>query len=156
MRCPYCSAPDSRVVDSRPVEEDQAIRRRRECPICTRRFTTFEKVELVPVLVIKKDGRRQPFDADKLRQGVMSACGKRPVSAAQIDSLVRDVEQQIESRMEAEIPSDDIGEMVMKHLKALDEIAYVRFASVYRQFRDINTFMAELSKLLGESSENRE
>lgn len=156
MRCPYCLAPDSRVVDSRPAEEDQAIRRRRECAVCNRRFTTFEKVELVPVLVVKKDGRRQPFVVDKLRQGVMRACEKRPVSALQIDELVRDVEQQIESRMEAEIASGDIGEMVMEHLKALDEVAYVRFASVYRQFRDINTFMAELSKLLGESNENIE
>lgn len=150
MKCRYCLGTDSKVVDSRPTEDGTAIRRRRECINCGRRFTTYEKIEEIPIMVVKKDGTRQAFDGDKIRSGVRKACEKRPVSAADIDKLVDDVEREIFNSLEQEIKSEYIGELVMQRLKDLDEVAYVRFASVYRQFKDINTFMSELKLLLKE------
>ena len=152
MKCIYCFGPDSRVVDSRPTEEGNAIRRRRECESCGRRFTTYEKVETAPLLVIKKDKSREPFDVEKIRGGVIKASEKRPVSSKAIEDLVRSVEQQAYNTLEAELTSVRIGEMVMEALRALDEVAYVRFASVYRQFRDVHSFMSEITKLLGEAA----
>ncbi|HOV68952.1 MAG TPA: transcriptional regulator NrdR [Clostridia bacterium] len=149
MRCVYCNCEETRVVDSRPTEGN-AIRRRRECPECNRRFTTYEKVETPPILVIKKDGSRQLFDPNKVRQGIIKACEKRPVTSAQIDQLVSEIEKQLNNSLNEEVMSNTIGEMVMKGLKELDDVAYVRFASVYRQFKDINTFMQELNKLLND------
>ena len=150
MRCIYCNATESRVVDSRPTEEGSAIRRRRECLGCGRRFTTYEKIETVPIMVVKKDNRREAFDLDKLRRGVLKACEKRPVALAKVDELCQDVEMQITNSLSQEISSTKIGEMVMTRLKDLDEVAYVRFASVYRQFRDLNSFMDELKTILSE------
>lgn len=148
MKCMYCSATESRVIDSRPTDEGLAIRRRRECVSCGRRFTTYEKIETVQIMVVKKDGSREVFDADKIRRGLIKACEKRPVAIHEVDALVRDVEQQILNSLEQEVPSSRIGEMVMDRLRRLDEVAYVRFASVYRSFCDINTFMEELKTLL--------
>ena len=148
MKCMYCNCTDSRVVDSRPTEEGNAIRRRRECENCGRRFTTYEKVDTVLLLVIKKDNRREPFDAEKIRRGIVKACEKRPVPLAEIDKLVREIEMQVYNTLEQEITTTQIGEMVMEGLRTLDEVAYVRFASVYRQFRDIHSFMEELTQLL--------
>jgi transcriptional repressor NrdR len=150
MRCPFCSDADSKVVDSRPTEEGTAIRRRRECNNCSRRFTTYEKIESLPILVIKKDGRRETFDSDKIMSGLLKACEKRPVAMKDLEAAVQDIEKQVYNSLEREITSNKIGEMVMDKLKTLDEVAYVRFASVYRQFKDINTFMDELNKLLKE------
>ncbi len=150
MKCMYCGEQESKVVDSRPTDEGTVIRRRRECTKCGRRFTTYEKIENVPVLVIKKDGRREPLDTEKIKNGVLKACEKRAVTMKEIENLVDDVEKQIYNSLVQEITSHEIGEMVMSRLKNLDEAAYVRFASVYRQFKDINTFMAELDKLLKE------
>jgi len=144
----YCNCTDSRVVDSRPTEEGNAIRRRRECENCGRRFTTYEKVDTVLLLVVKKDNRREPFDADKIRRGIVKACEKRPVPLASIDKLVREIEMQVYNSLEQEITTTQIGEMVVEGLRKLDEVAYVRFASVYRQFRDIQSFMQELTNLL--------
>ena len=155
MKCIYCNCTESRVVDSRPTE-DGAIRRRRECEECKRRFTTYEKIEMLPVLVVKKDRRREPFDAAKVRNGILRACEKRPVSAAEQNTLVDDVTREIFNTLEQEVTTIRIGEMVMKRLKDLDEVAYVRFASVYRSFKDINTFMEELKSLLGENEENKD
>ena len=155
MKCMYCNCTDSRVVDSRPTEEGNAIRRRRECENCGRRFTTYEKVDTVLLLVIKKDNRREPFDADKIRRGLIKACEKRPVPLAAIDKLVREIEMQAYNSLEQEITTTQIGEMVMDGLRTMDEVAYVRFASVYRQFRDIQSFMQELTHLLVET-ERRE
>ena len=149
MKCMYCSATESRVIDSRPTDEGLAIRRRRECVSCGRRFTTYEKIETVQIVVVKKDGSREAFDADKIRRGLIKACEKRPVAIYDVDELVRDVEQQIMNSLEQEVTSTKIGEMVMERLRKLDEVAYVRFASVYRSFCDINTFMEELKNLLG-------
>ena len=149
MKCMYCNATESRVIDSRPTDEGLAIRRRRECVNCGRRFTTYEKIENVQGMVVKKDGSREAFDADKIRRGLIKACEKRPVGATEVDALVRDVEQQIFNSLDQEISSSRIGEMVMERLRTLDEVAYVRFASVYRSFCDINTFMEELKSLLG-------
>ena len=149
MKCMYCSATESRVIDSRPTDEGLAIRRRRECVSCGRRFTTYEKIETVQIVVVKKDGSREAFDADKIRRGLIKACEKRPVAIHDVDELVRDVEQQIMNSLELEVTSTKIGEMVMERLRKLDEVAYVRFASVYRSFCDINTFMEELKSLLG-------
>ena len=156
MKCMYCSATESRVIDSRPTDEGLAIRRRRECVSCGRRFTTYEKIETVQIVVVKKDGSREAFDADKIRRGLIKACEKRPVAIHDVDELVRDVEQQIMNSLELEVSSSKIGEMVMQRLRGLDEVAYVRFASVYRSFCDINTFMEELKNLLGKpiQSEN--
>ena len=150
MKCPYCSFSESKVVDSRPAEEGATIRRRRECLSCQKRFTTYEIMEYIPLIVIKKDGSRQTFDKQKLIQGLVKACEKRPVTLADLQAVTDEIEIELQNSLEREIRSTDIGELVMKRLKDLDEVAYVRFASVYRQFRDINTFMVELSKLLQE------
>lgn len=147
MKCIYCGCAESKVIDSRPSEDGNAIRRRRECEHCGRRFTTYEKVDTVPLMVVKKDLRREPFSSEKLKQGIMKACEKRPVSMEAIDSLVRNIEMKVYGS-ELEITSSDLGEMVMDDLKKLDEVAYVRFASVYRQFKDSQTFFDELSRLL--------
>lgn len=148
MKCRYCQSVDSRVVDSRPTEDGTAIRRRRECTCCGRRFTTYEKTEELPIMVVKKDGRREPFDSNKIHIGVRKACEKRPVSAADQDKLVADIEREVFNCLEQEVSSSYIGELVMRHLKKMDEVSYVRFASVYRQFKDINTFMEELKSML--------
>jgi len=155
MKCMYCNCTDSRVVDSRPTEEGNAIRRRRECENCGRRFTTYEKVDTVLLLVIKKDNRREPFDAEKIRRGIVKACEKRPVPLAEIDKLVREIEMQTYNTLEQEITTTQIGEMVMEGLRSLDEVAYVRFASVYRQFRDIHSFMEELTQLLVDAERDK-
>lgn len=150
MKCPFCGFDEDRVIDSRPTEENTSIRRRRECLKCMKRFTTYEKVENVPLMVIKKDKSRQAFDRQKLMNGLLRACEKRPVSIEQLEKLVDEIETQILNTLKREITTKEIGEMAMAKLKELDEVAYVRFASVYRQFRDINTFMEELHKLLEE------
>lgn len=150
MKCPFCSFEEDKVIDSRPTDEGTAIRRRRECSKCQKRFTTYEKVESVPLIVVKKDKTRQAFDRDKLLNGLFRACEKRPVSVHDIEMLVDEIEGQIHNTLRREITSKEIGEMVMIRLKNMDEVAYVRFASVYRQFKDINTFMEELRKLLEE------
>lgn len=150
MKCRYCLGTESRVVDSRPTEDGTAIRRRRECLSCGRRFTTYEKIEEIPIMVIKKDGRREAFDSNKILLGVRKACEKRPVSAAAQDKLVDEVVREVFNTLEQEITTVSIGELVMKQLKELDDVAYVRFASVHRQFKDINTFMDELKLLLEE------
>ena len=148
MKCIYCNCTDSRVVDSRPTEEGNAIRRRRECENCGKRFTTYEKVETVPLLVVKKDKRREAFDAQKLRKGIIKACEKRPVAMADIDALTREIELRAYNSLEQEISTQEIGEMVMDGLKKLDEVSYVRFASVYRHFRDVQSFVEELNRLI--------
>ena len=150
MRCPFCSNPESKVVDSRPSDEGASIRRRRECLACHKRFTTYETMESLPLVVIKKDGSRQTFDKSKLLNGMIRACEKRPVAFATLEAIANEIEQTLQNEMSREIPSDRIGALVMDKLKGVDEVAYVRFASVYRQFKDISTFMAELSKLLEE------
>ena len=144
MKCRYCSSTESKVVDSRPTEDGTSIRRRRECINCGKRFTTYEKIEEIPIMVIKKDGTREPFDSEKILSGVRKACEKRPVSTADMELLVDNVVREVFNSLEQEVRSEAIGEMVMSRLKDLDEVAYVRFASVYRQFKDINTFMNEL------------
>ena len=148
MKCPYCSSENTRVVDSRPVEENNSIRRRRVCDNCGKRFTTYEKIEMIPLIVIKKDQSREQYNRDKIFKGVLRACHKRKVSIQQINELVNKVEIEIFNREDKEIPSTEIGEIVMNRLKDLDPVAYVRFASVYREFKDVNTFMDELKKLL--------
>lgn len=148
MKCPYCDFGDSKVIDSRPTEEGSSIRRRRECIGCGKRFTTYEKVESIPVMVIKKDQTREPFDRNKVLNGIIKACEKRPVETEKMVDMVDNIEAEIQNLMDREVTSDQIGEMVMKELKDTDEVAYVRFASVYRQFKDINTFLAEVNKLL--------
>ena len=148
MKCPYCGTLESKVVDSRPAEEGTSIRRRRECLECHKRFTTYETVESLPLIVIKKDGSRQTFDRDKLLGSMLKACEKRSVPLAKQQELAREIEQSLQNDMEREVSSADIGELVMERLKDVDEVAYVRFASVYRQFKDIGTFMDELNKLL--------
>jgi transcriptional repressor NrdR len=150
MRCVYCNHVESKVVDSRPTDDNWAIRRRRECINCGKRFTTYEKIENPMILVIKKDGRREPFNTEKIRAGLIKACEKRPVTAQDIDEIVSQVEKEVLNTLEQEVTSHQIGEMIMEKLKNLDQVAYVRFASVYRQFRDINTFRDELNKLLGD------
>ena len=148
MRCPYCAYPESKVVDSRPADEGASIRRRRECLSCHKRFTTYETVESLPLMVVKKDGSRQSFDRGKVMSGLIRACEKRPVSYQTMEDLVAEIEQVLQNQMEREVSSAQIGELVMERLKKVDEVSYVRFASVYRQFKDINTFMTELNKLL--------
>ena len=148
MKCPFCGVADSKVIDSRPAEEGATIRRRRECLSCKKRFTTYEVVERMPLVVIKRDGSRQSFDRVKLINGMVRACEKRPVTLAQLENIADEIEQDLQSGIEHEVQSSKIGEMVMERLKNVDEVAYVRFASVYRSFKDINTFMEELSKLL--------
>ncbi len=148
MKCPFCGHENTRVIDSRPADDNTTIRRRRACDECDKRFTTFEKVETIPLIIIKKDNNRETFDRTKIEAGVLRACYKRPVSATQIKKLVDEVETEIYNREEREIPSQVIGELVMNKLKDLEAVAYVRFASVYREFKDINTFMDELKKVL--------
>lgn len=148
MKCPYCSYQDSRVIDSRPIEETNSIKRRRECLSCEKRFSTYERVETAPLIVIKKNGEREQFDRNKLLMGIMRACEKRPVSVDTMERLVSEIEVVLSNLLAQEIETTKIGELVMEKLKATDEVAYVRFASVYRQFKDINTFMEELQKLL--------
>jgi len=148
MKCPYCGFVEDKVIDSRPTDEGSAIRRRRECIKCQKRFTTYEKVESLPLIVIKKDKAREPFDREKLLNGLLRACEKRPVSINELELIVDGIELQLHNSLQREVTSHEIGEMVMKKLKDMDEVSYVRFASVYRQFRDINTFMDELHKLL--------
>jgi len=150
MKCPFCGYLDSKVVDSRPAEDGTSIRRRRECLECHKRFTTFEIMESLPMVVIKKDGSRQTFDKSKLLNSMIRACEKRTVSFDTLNKIADEIEQTLQNEMDREIPSARIGELVMDKLKTVDEVAYVRFASVYRQFKDISTFMAELSKLLEE------
>jgi transcriptional repressor NrdR len=148
MKCPFCSYPDSRVIDSRAVENGGSIRRRRECPECGRRFTTYEKYEETPLVVSKKDGRREPFDVKKLLSGLIKAFEKRPVSYEQIQEMAYGIERELRLRGESEVSSKDIGELVMQHLAKVDQVAYVRFASVYRQFADVQNFMQELQQLM--------
>lgn len=150
MKCPFCGFTDSKVIDSRPAEDGTTIRRRRECLECQKRFTTYEIIERMPLVVIKRDGSRESFDKVKIINGVIRACEKRPVTMTQIENLANDIELELRGRLESEVSSEVIGEMVMARLKDLDEVAYVRFASVYRSFKDINTFMEELTKLLGD------
>ena len=149
MKCPYCGFSESKVVDSRPADEG-SIRRRRECLQCERRFTTYETVESLPMVVIKKDGSRQTFDRSKVLRGIQRSCEKRPVPVADMERMALEIEQELQNKLEREISTELVGEMVMDKLKKADEVAYVRFASVYRQFKDIDTFMAELNKLLAE------
>ena len=156
MKCQFCNCPDSRVIDSRPTEEGSSIRRRRECINCGRRFTTYEKIETSPIMVVKKDMRREPFNASKMKEGLIHACQKRPISMKDIDNIVEKVEKQVYAAGEDEISSRRIGEAVMAELKQLDEVAYVRFASVYRQFTDVSSFMDELNKLVLEGKALRE
>lgn len=148
MKCPYCGHLDTRVIDSRPAEDKNSIRRRRSCDECGKRFTTYEKVETIPLIIIKKDNNREQYNRAKIEQGVLRACYKRPVSAAEIQKTIDNIEIDIFNREEKEIPSTVIGEIVMDKLKDLDPVAYVRFASVYREFKDVNTFMSELKKIL--------
>lgn len=149
MRCPYCENPDTKVIDSRPTEEGHAIRRRRGCEKCGKRFTTYEKVEEAIIMVIKKDGSREAFDRNKVMNGIVKACEKRPVPVAEMERVVNDIERGLNNMMEKEVESAFIGELIMEKLKELDEVAYVRFASVYRQFTDVNTFIKEIEKLIG-------
>lgn len=148
MKCPFCSSENTRVIDSRPADDNNSIRRRRLCDDCGKRFTTYEKVETIPLIVIKKDDNREQYDRAKIEAGILRACHKRPVSANQINQLVDEVEVDIFNREEKEISSSEIGEIVMNRLQKLDPVAYVRFASVYREFKDVNTFMDELKKIL--------
>ncbi|MDF2672046.1 MAG: nrdR [Clostridiales bacterium] len=150
MKCPFCNHIETKVIDSRPTEDNASIRRRRECLNCQKRFTTYEKVEDIPVYVVKKDGSREPFDKRKIMTGLIRSCEKRAVSISVIEGIADDVEKQIYNSMQQEVTSNLIGELIMKKLKKIDDVAYVRFASVYRQFKDINTFMDELQKILKE------
>lgn len=153
MKCPFCGFLDSKVIDSRPAEEGASIRRRRECLACQKRFTTYEIVERLPLVVVKRDGSREAFDKMKLINGMIRACEKRPVSLSQIENIADEIEQDLQGNLEREINTVEIGERVMSFLKDVDEVAYVRFASVYRSFKDINTFMDELSKLLTDKTD---
>lgn len=148
MRCPFCNTEESKVIDSRPAEDGRTIRRRRECIGCMERFTTYEKIESVPIIIIKKDGTRQTFVREKVMNGLLRACEKRPISIEQLENVIDEIEAQINNSLKREVTSKEVGEMVIEKLKSLDEIAYVRFASVYRQFKDINSFVDELQKLL--------
>lgn len=148
MKCPYCGHPDTRVIDSRPADDGNSIRRRRSCDVCGKRFTTYEKVETIPLIIIKKDESREQYDRSKIEAGILRACYKRPVSADEIQKTINEIETAVFNREEKEIPSSVVGEIVMEKLKNLDEVAYVRFASVYREFKDVNTFMDEIRKIL--------
>ncbi len=154
MKCPYCEYEDSKVVDSRPTDDNQSIRRRRECIECGKRFTTYERIEKAPIVVVKKDGTRQSYDRSKLLNGMIRACEKRPVSLSRLEDSVDNIEKKIYNSLEREIKSEDIGEMVMTELKEIDEISYVRYASVYRQFKDINSFMVEIMNIKSEVDED--
>ena len=153
MKCPFCNYADTKVIDSRGQDDNSVIRRRRLCESCGKRFTTYERIDMIPVTVIKRDGTREIFDKNKLLGGILKSCNKRPVTAKQIETLVDDIENTLTGSGEREVHSKDIGTMVMERLKELDEVAYVRFASVYRQFKDINTFIDELEKMLNEKKE---
>ena len=148
MKCPFCNAEDTKVIDSRPADDNTAIRRRRQCESCGQRFTTYEKVETIPMMVIKKDNSRVPYDRSKIEAGIVRSCHKRPISTQQINQIVDEIENEMFSNNEREVPTSQIGELVMQKLKAVDQVAYVRFASVYREFKDINTFVDEIGKLL--------
>ena len=148
MKCPFCSTPDTKVIDSRPADDNASICRRRQCIKCNKRFTTYEKLETMPLMVIKKDNTREPYDRSKIESGIIRSCHKRPVSAQQVESIVNEIESTVFSMEDREIPTTVIGEMVMDKLKDLDEVAYVRFASVYREFKDVNTFMSEIERML--------
>lgn len=150
MKCIFCGNEESKVVDSRPLDNGLSIRRRRECPSCGRRFTTYEKAEQVPVVVVKKDGRREAFDIEKVKSGIRKACEKRNVSMEMIDNMALEIEKKVQNRVESEVPAQVIGDLVMESLKQADEVAYVRFASVYREFKDVDTFMKEIAKLVSE------
>lgn len=150
MKCPYCGFIESKVIDSRPTDENTSIRRRRECLKCEKRFTTYEKLESIALVVIKKDNSRQPFNRNKILQGIMTACEKRPISLVQMEKIADDIESTLAQSMEREIPSTKIGALVMRKLRNLDEVAYVRFASVYKQFDDVSTFMEELQGLIND------
>ncbi len=154
MKCLYCNCTDSKVIDSRATEDEKAIRRRRECTGCGRRFTTYETIEVTPVLVVKNNGNRESFNPEKIRNGIVKSCEKRPVPVADIEKVVADVSKEVYNRMEGEISTKEIGEMVMERLKDLDEVAYVRYASVYRSFKDLSSFMAELKQMM--KAEKRE
>lgn len=151
MKCPYCAYTESKVIDSRPADEGSSIRRRRECLQCQKRFTTYETVESLPMIVVKKDGSRQSFDRSKVLHGLIRACEKRPVTLATLETITSEIEQELQNAMDREISTEAIGEQVMNRLKDVDQVAYVRFASVYRQFKDIDTFMLELNKLLADT-----
>ena len=151
MKCPYCGYSESKVIDSRPADENASIRRRRECLSCAKRFTTYETVESLPMVVVKKDGSRQSFDRRKVLGGMIRACEKRPVPLAELEKIAEEIEQDLQNSMEREISTEAIGEKVMERLRNVDQVAYVRFASVYRQFKDIDTFMTELNKLLADN-----
>lgn len=156
MKCPFCNAADTKVIDSRPADDNSSIRRRRQCELCGKRFTTYEKLETIPLMVIKKDNTREVYDRAKIEAGVLHSCHKRPVSPQQIGTLIDEIENTIFNKEEREIPTSVIGELVMDKLQDLDEVAYVRFASVYREFKDVNTFMEELGKLLKNKPEQKE
>ena len=149
MKCPFCDNPDTKVIDSRPTEDGNAIRRRRGCDNCGRRFTTYEKIEEIILMVVKKDGRREAFDRSKILNGIIKACEKRPVSMADMDNMVDEIERSLSNSMVKDVECYYIGELIMNQLKDVDEVAYVRFASVYRQFTDVNTFVKEIEKLIG-------
>ena len=151
MKCPFCSYSESKVIDSRPAEEGATIRRRRECLACSKRFTTYEIIERMPLVVVKRDGSRESFDRVKLINGMVRACEKRPVSLSRLEQIADEIEQELQGALDREVSSEYIGELVMSRLKDLDQVAYVRFASVYRQFKDISTFLEELNKLLANS-----
>lgn len=148
MKCPFCGKENTKVIDSRPADDNSSIRRRRQCDVCGKRFTTYEKVETIPLIVIKKDDNREPYDREKIQGGIIRSCHKRPVSANQISEMIEDIENQIFNMEEKEIDSSIIGELVMDKLRDVDQVAYVRFASVYREFKDVNTFMHEIKKIL--------
>lgn len=148
MKCPFCNYGDSKVVDSRPAYDGNSIRRRRECLECGKRFTTYEKVEVVPLMVVKKSGQREVFDSDKILVGMIKACEKRPIAMDKLENIARDIEKELLNTMEREVKAEKIGELVMDKLRQVDPVAYVRFASVYREFKDIDTFMEELQELL--------
>ena len=155
MKCPFCGRDNTRVIDSRPSDDNNAIRRRRVCDVCGKRFTTYEKIETIPLVVIKKDNNREPYDRSKIEGGILRACHKRPVSVNQIKKAVDEIETEIFSKEEKEISSREIGEMVMDKIKELDTVAYVRFASVYREFKDVETFMDELKKVINQDPKGR-
>lgn len=154
MRCPFCTCGDSKVLDSRPADDGNSIRRRRECLECGKRFTTYERVEIMPLMVVKKNGHREAFNPNKLLTGLLKACEKRPIPVEKLEAVVRDIEKELVNTMEREVTSEKIGELAMEKLQALDAVAYVRFASVYREFKDIHTFMRELENLLRDNSRN--
>ena len=156
MKCPYCNAEDTKVIDSRPADDNSSIRRRRQCEVCGKRFTTYEKLETMPLMVIKKDDSREPYNRSKIEAGIICSCHKRPVSTKQISRLIDEIENELFAMEEKEIPTHVIGEKVMTKLKKLDEVAYVRFASVYREFKDVNTFIEEIEKLLSSGSHGGE